>query len=126
VTNTYSYPIGGFGQSGGSNTGGATGNRSAAASTVKLPHSFLTELLPTIDDVSVYEPFTAAPVALLSTAVKNGTLSPTVTTGASSGIPARTEDPTRQKLWYYLVHARGLQAEVAALHLTMDGAGIGT
>jgi hypothetical protein len=121
-------------QLGGSNTGGATGNRSAAASTVKLPRSFSTELLPTADDVYgqgtiadvVYEPFTGAPVALLSMPVKRDTLSPTVTTGASSGIPARTEDPTRQKMWDYLAHVRGLQAEIAALHLTMDGAGIST
>lgn len=110
------------------------GNRSAAASTSKLPRSFSTELLPTADDVYgqgtiadvVYEPFTGAPVALLSMPLKKDTSSPIVTTGASSDIPARTEDPTRQKMWDYLAHIRGLQAEIAALHLTMDGAGIGT
>lgn len=122
-------------QSGGqSNPGGGAGNRSAAASTIKLPRSFSTELLPTADDVYgqgtiadvIYEPFTGAPVALLGMPVRKDTLSPTVTTGASSGIPARTEDPTRQKMWDYLAHIRGLQAEIAALHLTMDGTGIGT
>jgi len=111
----------------------AGGNRSAAASTVKLPRSFSTELLPTADDVYgegtiadiLYEPFTGAPVARLSMPVKKDTLSPAVATGASSGTPARTEDPTRQTMWDYLAHIRGLQAEIAALHLTMDGAGIG-
>jgi len=107
------------------------GNRSAAASTAKLPRSFSTELLPTADDVYgqgtiadvVYEPFTGAPVALLSMPLKKDILSPI---SVSSDIPARTEDPTRQKMWDYLAHIRSLQAEIAALHLTMDGAGIGT
>jgi hypothetical protein len=133
TTDVHSYSLGGFVQSSGhSNTaGGGMGNRSAAASTTKLPRGFSTELLPTADDVYgqgtiadvVYEPFTGAPVALLSMPLKKDTI---VTTGASSDIPARTEDPTRQKMWDYLAHIRGLQAEIAALHLTMDGAGIGT
>lgn len=114
--------------------GGAAGNRSAAASTVKLPRSFSTELLPTADDVYgqgtiadvVYEPFTGAPVALLSIPVKRDTPGPTPPIGASLDTPARTEDPTRQKMWDYLAHIRGLQAEIAALHLTMDGTGIAT
>ncbi len=136
ATEAHSYSLGGFVQSGGpSNTaGGGMGNRSAAASTAKLPRSFSTELLPTADDVYgqgtiadvVYEPFTGAPVALLSMPLKKDTLGPTVTTGASSDNPTRTEDLTRQKMWDYLAHIRGLQAEIAALHLTMDGAGIGT
>jgi hypothetical protein len=133
TTEAHSYSLGGFIQSGGQSSA-AGGSRSAAASTVKLPRSFSTELLPTADDVYgqgtiadvVYEPFTGAPVALLSTPVKKDTIGPTVTTGASSGVPARTEDPTRQKMWDYLAHIRGLQAEIAALHLNMDGAGIGT
>ena len=136
ATEVHSYSLGGFVQSGGhSNTaGGGMGNRSAAASTAKLPRSFSTELLPTADDVYgqgtiadvVYEPFTGAPVALLSMPLKKDTLGPTMTTGASSDIPARAEDATRQKMFDYLAHIRGLQAEIAALHLTMDGAGIGT
>ena len=123
-------------QSGGhlNTVGGGTGNRSAAESTVKLPRSFSTELLPSPDDVYgqgtiadvVYEPFTGAPMARLGPPVKKDTLSSTVTTGASLGIPARSEDPTRQKMWDYLAHIRGLQAEIAAFHLAMDGAGIGT
>jgi len=136
TTEAPSYSIGGFMQSGGpsTTTGGAMGNRSAAASTVKLPRSFSTELLPTADDVYgqgtiadvVYEPFTGAPVALLSMPVNKDTLSPTAATGASEDTPARAEDPTRQKMWDYLAHIRGLQAEIAALHLTMDGTGIAT
>jgi hypothetical protein len=136
TTEAHSYSLGGFVPTGGhlNTAGGGMGNRSAAASTAKLPRSFSTELLPTADDVYgqgtiadvVYEPFTGAPIALLSIPLKKDTLSPTVITSASSDTPARMEDPTRQKMWDYLAHTRGLQAEIAALHLTMDGAGIGT
>ena len=58
--------------------------------------------------------------------VKRDTLSPTVTTGASFDTPVRTEDLTQQKMWDCLAHIHGLQAEIAALHLTMDSTGIAT
>lgn len=35
------------------------------------------------------------------------------------------EDPDRQKMWDYLAKIRSLQAEVAAMHLAMDGHGLG-
>lgn len=35
------------------------------------------------------------------------------------------EDPVRQKMWDYLARIRSLQAEVAAMHLAMDGHALG-
>ncbi|PVG01963.1 hypothetical protein CPB86DRAFT_780841 [Serendipita vermifera] len=35
------------------------------------------------------------------------------------------EDPSQQKMWEYLARIRSLQADVAAMHLAMDGHGLG-
>lgn len=93
----------------------------------------------------LFDPFTGKPIATLNTNPNNNrsdTLPPInqgvvlETAGAESsnrqdafsrnrGSIIEVEDPTRQSMWDYLAKIRSLQAEVAAMHLAMDGHGLG-
>ena len=87
----------------------------------------------------LFDPFTGRPIAVLNASKQEQPLqsipqgdtlaagqgeSP-VDAGAKHQNSGDLEDPTRQKMWDYLARIRSLQAEVAAMHLTMDGHGLG-
>jgi hypothetical protein len=77
----------------------------------------------------LFDPFTGKPVATLSP--RYDASNSLKVYGSQLDIagkqrnPADLEDPARQKMWDYLAKIRSLQAEVAAMHLAMDGHGLG-
>lgn len=74
----------------------------------------------------LFDPLTGKPVAALKTgpATKPEGSHPDVA-GNHQTASGDVEDPARQKMWDYLAKIRGLQAEVAAMHLAMDGHALG-
>ncbi|KIM33033.1 hypothetical protein M408DRAFT_62574 [Serendipita vermifera MAFF 305830] len=87
----------------------------------------------------LFDPFTGRPLAVLNSSKQEplqsipqgdtlGTLpqgDSQVDLGAKHRSSGDLEDPVRQKMWDYLARIRSLQAEVAAMHLTMDGHALG-
>jgi hypothetical protein len=95
----------------------------------------------------LFDPFSGRPLATLHTAKPDalqpitpgmviGNLGSNAEPGTSAAATAATlaakhrssgdmEDPSQQKMWEYLARIRSLQAEVASMHLTMDGQGLG-
>lgn len=84
----------------------------------------------------LFDPFTGRPIAVLNDAKQEPALqsipqgdtlqgdSP-VDVGSKHRSSGDLEDPVRQTMWDYLARIRSLQAEVAAMHLTMDGHALG-
>jgi hypothetical protein len=85
----------------------------------------------------LFDPFTGRTIAVLNASGRDG-LSPIpqgdtlgtqgegpVDIGGKHRSSGDLEDPVRQKMWDYLARIRSLQAEVAAMHLAMDGHALG-
>jgi hypothetical protein len=80
----------------------------------------------------LFDPFTGKPVATLSPRNDAFNNNQGLKVGGSQldlaskqRNSADLEDPARQKMWDYLARIRSLQAEVATMHLAMDGHGLG-
>ncbi|KAG8829119.1 hypothetical protein FRC17_007112 [Serendipita sp. 399] len=77
----------------------------------------------------LFDAFTGKPIATLHTTRIDPL--PTIDQTGSPDVAAKhrgsgdMEDPARQKMWEYLAKIRSLQAEVAAMHFSMDGAALG-
>jgi hypothetical protein len=85
----------------------------------------------------LFDPFTGRTIAVLNAPERGGLLpipqgdilgtqgESQVDGGAKHRSSGDLEDPVRQKMWDYLARIRSLQAEVAAMHLAMDGHALG-
>jgi hypothetical protein len=81
----------------------------------------------------LFDPFTGRTIAVLNASGRDGL--PPIPQGEQAESPVDIggkhrsagdfEDPVRQKMWDYLARIRSLQAEVAAMHLAMDGHALG-
>ena len=85
----------------------------------------------------LFDPFTGRTIAVLNASGRDGlapipqgdTLSMQGERQGDVGVKHRStgdmEDPVRQKMWDHLARIRSLQAEVAAMHLNVDGHALG-
>lgn len=71
---------------------------------------------PKVNQQTLYDPFTGVPLGVIQPRGLGSSSSP-------GGQPSTSSDGARQELWTHLGKIRGLQADIANMHITMESIG---